>query len=71
MRSININLNIHYPYPIHTMKAYTSYVCDKCDCLSNTELSAKSIFSLPIYPGIKNSEVKNVIKNIRNIINKI
>ena len=71
IKSKNINLNIHYPYPIHTMKAYTSYVCDKCDCLSNTELSAKSIFSLPIYPGIKNSEVKNVIKNIRNIINKI
>ena len=71
MKLKNINLGIHYPFPIHSMKAYKDYVCSKCDCLPNTELSAKSIFSLPIYPDIRNYEVKSVIKNLKNIIKNL
>ena len=68
MKSKNINLSIHYPHPIHTMKAYKKYTCNNCNCLTETEKKAKMVFSLPIYPSIKNHEIENVIKNIKKII---
>ena len=71
MKLKKINLNIHYPYPIHTMKAYKNFICNNCNCLTETEKKAKTIFSLPIYPSIKNYEIDNIIKNIKKILFKI
>jgi len=71
MRSININLNIHYPYPIHTMKAYKNFIYDDSNHLQETEKIAKMIFSLPIYPSIKSYEIENIIQNINKIVLKI
>ena len=66
-----INLSIHYPYPIHTMKAYKNFTYDYSNRLIETEKKAKTIFSLPIYPGIKNYEIENIIQNINKIVSKI
>ncbi len=71
MKSKNINLNIHYPYPIHTMKAYKKFACGKSNYLFETEKKAKMIFSLPIYPSINNYEIENIIQNINKILSKI
>ena len=71
MKSKNINLSIHYPYPIHTMKAYKNFKCGNSTHLIETEKRAKMIFSLPIYPNIKNQEIENIIKNINKILLKI
>ena len=71
MRSKNINLGIHYPYPIHTMKAYKNFKCDNSNRLIETEKKARMIFSLPIYPSIKNHEIENIIQNINKILSKI
>jgi aminotransferase EvaB len=71
MRSKNINLVIHYPYPIHTMKAYNNFTYDYSNRLIETEKKAKTIFSLPIYPSIKNYEIENIIQNINKIVSKI
>ena len=71
MRSKNINLNIHYPYPIHTMKAYKKFTYGKCNYLFETEKKAKMIFSLPIYPSINNYEIESIIQNINKIVSKI
>ena len=68
MRSKKINLAIHYPYPIHTMRAYKNY---NSNHLIETEKKSKMIFSLPIYPSIKNNEIENIIKNINKILLKI
>ena len=71
MRSKKINLAIHYPYPIHTMEAYKNYKHDNFNHLIETEKKSKMIFSLPIYPSIKNNEIENIIKNINKILLKI
>jgi dTDP-4-amino-4,6-dideoxygalactose transaminase len=71
MRSKNINLTIHYPYPIHMMKAYKNFRRDNSSHLIETEKKAKKIFSLPIYPNIKNYEIENIIYNIKKILSKI
>ena len=68
MKLKNINLGIHYPYPIHTMKAYRRYISGNRNRLPETEKRAKMIFSLPIYPSIKNHEIENIIKNINKIL---
>ena len=71
MRLKNINLSIHYPYPIHTMKAYKNFTDNNSIRLIETEKKAKMIFSLPIYPNIKNYEIENIIKNINKIVSII
>ena len=53
------------------MKAYKNFKCDNSNCLIETEKKAKIIFSLPIYPSIKNYEIENIIQNINKILCKI
>ena len=71
MKLKNINLGIHYPYPIHTMQAYKNFKQDNSNRLIETEKRAKMIISLPIYPTIKNYEIENIIKNMGKILSKI
>ena len=62
----NIETRVIYPYPIHLMKAYSKFSLKKK--LTNCEKFSKGIFSLPLYPEIKNNEVKYICKNIKNIL---
>jgi len=64
----NIHLNISYPWPIHVMKPYKKFVCQNCNCLPVTEAKAKIIFSLPMYPYLRNQDQEKVIKNIKIIL---
>jgi len=56
LRENNIHVNISYPWPIHTMKAY-QYLGWKTGDLPETEAAAKEIFSLPMYPSLTDEEV--------------
>ena len=71
LRQNKIYLNINYPYPIHKMKAYSNIVCSKCDCLPITEKMANGIFSLPLYPKLKESELLKFTKTFRKILRSI
>lgn len=57
LRENDIHVNISYPWPIHTMKAY-QYLGWKIGDLPETEAAAKEIFSLPMYPSLTNEEIK-------------
>ena len=58
-----INTAIHYPFPIHSQKAFKNhYGIIK---LPNTEKFSKQILSLPINPFMKKKEVDYVIKKIK------
>ena len=65
LKKKDVNCNIIYPFPIHLMKGY-KYLGYKKGDLPITEKIIKEIFSLPVYPSLKNKEVKKVI----NLINK-
>tara|TARA_E500000331_G_scaffold354395_1_gene407259 strand:+ start:1384 stop:2514 length:1131 start_codon:yes stop_codon:yes gene_type:complete len=71
MKKKGINLSIHYKYPIHKMNAYKDINKKKLSCLNETERKCKKNFSLPIYPGLKDSEINKIIKNLKEIIKKI
>ena len=53
------------------MKAYKNSKYDDSNRLIETEKKAKMIFSLPIYPSIKNYEIEYIIQNIDKILRKI
>ena len=70
MKEKKISLSIHYQYPIHTMSAYKKFN-NKKNILKETENKSKIIFSLPIYPTLKNIEIDTIIKNLKNTISTI
>ena len=59
LRENDIHVNISYPWPIHTMKAY-QYLGWQTGDLPETEAAAKEIFSLPMYPSLTNEEIKRI-----------
>jgi len=66
-----IPVRIIYPYPIHLMRGYKKFNSQRKIDLPITEKMHKGIFSLPLYPDIKLSEVRRVIKEINKILKKI
>lgn len=66
LKEHDIFVNISYPWPIHTMTAY-SHLGYKVGDLPNTELAAKEIFSIPMYPSLTNEEVDIVCDTLNNM----
>ena len=65
LKKNNIFCNITYPFPIHTMRGYRNLLTNIND-LKITEKLSKQIFSLPMYPELKMSQIEKIIK----VINK-
>ena len=64
-----INVNISYPFPVHSMPALNG-LTQKCD-LPNTDYVSKRIFSLPMYPNLTVQQQKFVIESLIEIDNKL
>jgi len=71
LKENNIQVNINYPFPIHKMKAYKNKVLNKSNYLPITEKMANGIFSLPLYPKLKKTDVFKVSRIIKKILLKI
>jgi len=67
LRKNFIETKIIYPYPIHKMKPYKVFFKNQ-KRLKNSEIKAKGIFCLPIYPELKNSEVIKICEKIKKIL---
>lgn len=63
LKAADIHLNISYPWPIHTMRAY-QYLGGKDGDLPVTEKLAKTVFSLPMYPTLDSSDVETVCSEL-------
>ncbi len=70
LRKNYIETKIIYPYPIHKMKPYKVLI-KNAKKLKNSEIKAKGIFCLPIYPELKNMEVIKICRVIKKILSKI
>ncbi len=70
LRKRDIFVNISYPWPIHTMKAY-QYLGYKPGDLPHTEKAASEIFSLPMYPSLTDREQGIVVDAICETLKKI
>ena len=64
-----INVNISYPWPIHSMSGLEG-LTDKYD-LPNTDHASQRIFSLPMYPNLSFEQQEEVIQCLIEIDKKI
>jgi aminotransferase EvaB len=55
LKERGVNVNISYPWPIHTMTGYAHLGYQEGD-LPQTEQAAREIFSLPMYPSLTDAE---------------
>ena len=71
LKKKGIEIRIHYPYPIHSMKANKKLVRNNYHSLKITDKMSSGIFSLPLYPTIKKNELFYIVKNIIKIMIKL
>lgn len=60
LASVGIQTGIHYPVPCHLQPAFTNLGYQLGD-FKNAETLASQIISLPMYPGLTPSQVKEVV----------
>jgi aminotransferase EvaB len=63
----DINVNISYPWPVHTMKGY-AYLGGREGDLPRTEAAAKEIFSLPMYPTLSDDDQTLICETVIDIV---
>jgi len=71
LKENNIQVNINYPFPIHKMKVYKNKIFNKSNHLPITEKMANGIFSLPLYPELKDRELLRLTKILKRILKHI
>ncbi len=70
LSKVGIETKIHYPIPLHLQECANSLGYKEGD-IPNTELFARSMISLPIFPLLKNDEIDYVIENLNFIVNSL
>ena len=60
-------VNVSYPWPVHTMPAYAHPDCP-AGSLPETEQAAKEIFSLPMYPALRDAEQDRVCEALLDVL---
>ena len=58
-----IGTGIHYNKPIHLAPAYKQYT----KSLPITEKLSKDVFSIPIYPHLKDAQVEYIVKKLKEL----
>jgi dTDP-4-amino-4,6-dideoxygalactose transaminase len=64
LKQLGIEARIHYPMPVHMQKGYPKSG-STIGSLRNSETFCKEILSLPLFPGMKESEVLSVVDSIK------
>ncbi|MEC4817434.1 MAG: DegT/DnrJ/EryC1/StrS family aminotransferase [Scytonema sp. PMC 1069.18] len=63
LTAAGIQTGIHYPIPCHLQPAFT-YLGYQIGNFPNAEMLSEQILSLPMYPGLSNSQVREVVAAI-------
>jgi dTDP-4-amino-4,6-dideoxygalactose transaminase len=69
LTAAGIQSGIHYPIPCHLQPAFTN-LGYKIGDFPHAEKQAKQILSLPMYPGLSNSQVKEVVAVIASTLSE-
>ncbi len=70
LTAVGIQTGIHYPIPCHLQPAFTNLGYQPGDFPQAEKLS-KQILSLPMYPGLKSSQIKEVVAAIAHAVSTI
>ncbi len=66
LASLGIQTGIHYPIPCHLQPAY-EYLGYKTGDFPNTEALSNEILSLPMYPGLSNAQIQEVVDALKSL----
>jgi dTDP-4-amino-4,6-dideoxygalactose transaminase len=64
LKDEGVRAGLHYPIPVHLQPCYEGVPCSP-DSLSVTELLAKRVISLPMYPELTRSQIEFVCDRVR------
>lgn len=67
MREHDVELNVSYRWPVHTMSGF-SHLGWRSGTLPVTEAVANEIFSLPMYPSLTEAEQEHVVDSLRQVL---
>jgi dTDP-4-amino-4,6-dideoxygalactose transaminase len=67
LANVGIQTGIHYPVPCHLQPAFTNLGYQLGD-FKNAEALASQIISLPMYPGLTSSQIKEVVAVIASTL---
>ena len=70
LKSRGIEAGIHYPVPLHKQKACVKLGCRKSR-LPVTECAARRVLSLPLFPEMKNGEVKSIVGTVIDFFSEV
>jgi dTDP-4-amino-4,6-dideoxygalactose transaminase len=69
MQSLGIETGIHYPVPLHLQKAYAWLGLSE-GAFPNTELAARTILSLPMFPHLTDDQIEQVSAACTEILSR-
>jgi dTDP-4-amino-4,6-dideoxygalactose transaminase len=64
LRELGIGTAVHYPIPVHRQPLYEELGFGATS-LPNSELAARQVLSLPVHPGLADSDVKRIVDSVR------
>lgn len=67
LSAVGIQTGIHYPLPCHLQPAY-QYLGYKAGDFPNAEILSKQILSLPMYPGLSQTQIVQVVQALQHIL---
>jgi aminotransferase EvaB len=70
LKGYDIELNVSYPWPVHTMSGFAHLGYPK-GSLPVTEALADEIFSLPMYPSLSEERQDEVIHALREVLRSL
>ena len=65
LRGHGIGTGVHYPVPVHRQAAYLDRVALGPSGCRATEIAAREVLSLPIYPELSDAQVSQVCEVLR------
>ena len=70
LRQHDVHLNVSYPWPIHTMSGFQELGYREGD-LPHTEKAAQEIFSLPMFPSLRDEDQERACEALRDVLARL
>jgi len=68
LRSKNIGASVYYESPVHMLPYYRDIQSTRRSALPETERACRQIFSLPVHPELKQTELQFIVETVKRAV---